>query len=337
MHNQFTWIDLSTFNVEQAIKFYQKIFNWHCSDENADGYHICTAKNVHCVGLYAMPELFQKIKMPSFWMSYIAVTNIETVVDKAQKLGGKIELQEAGIWGKVALIRDPLGAGFTCYEGNVLQAKPDNEQHGRWCHNELFVSDIHVIKPFYENLFHWEIKYVADDRYLITDRDDHKIASIQVATNEEKGDKEFWAVFFTVDNLLATAETIKNLNGSIAYEYTNTEGKNLLAYDNQGAAFFLTEKNYRNNQPKQASAKEPSNYANTLKWKSFAGLFALYLVMLTEQNWGYGLFWLFWAIADITRGKTYFFDLLDRRTDATLYWAVISTWFLMAIYFLIYA
>ena len=70
-----------------------------------------------------MPEKFQSIRMPSFWMSYIHVQNIEETVRVAKANGAIIEVspEAAPGGGLVALIRDPAGAGFTCYESLHLQ------------------------------------------------------------------------------------------------------------------------------------------------------------------------------------------------------------------------
>ena len=334
MNNKFTWIDISTFNVEGAKNFYQAVFDWKFSKERLESYLICSKEDSPCAGLYEMPDFFQKIKMPSFWMSYIKVEDIEVVVDKAKKLGGKIELEEQGEWGKVALIRDPSGAGFTCHEGGDLQVDPSSRIHGRWYHNELFVSDVSLVKPFYEDLFTWYIKAKSHNRYLITDDTNETIATIQVATNDVKGDKEFWAVYFTVDNFLTARKLIEKMGGNVIYEHNNIEGKHLLVHDNQGAAFFLSE-NKTNNQEKnnRPSATIDSHFSNSFKWKSFIGLLVLYFVMLTEQQWGYGIFWLMWVILDIKRGNTYFFDSLDKHSNPVLYWTVILTWLLVAVYY----
>ena len=57
--------------------------------------------------------------MPSFWMSYIQVDSVEETVRIAEQYDAKVEIkpQPAPGGGVFALIRDPAGAGFTCFEG----------------------------------------------------------------------------------------------------------------------------------------------------------------------------------------------------------------------------
>ena len=86
MHGDFTWIDLSTFDVPATKKFYGTCFGWEYSEDES-GYVNGARSGTPCAGLYEMPEFFQKINMPSFWMTYISVTGIDSVVAKAKELG----------------------------------------------------------------------------------------------------------------------------------------------------------------------------------------------------------------------------------------------------------
>jgi len=136
-----------------------------------------------------MPEKFQKIKLPSFWMSYISVPNINDVVKIAEELGGKIEVrpEEAPGGGLIALIRDPAGAGFTCYQGESLGTSSDSDV-GMW--HELHVSDISTVDQFYSSVFGWDIRAVPNsDRHEIyaNQQDKNPIASIRETSNEIKG------------------------------------------------------------------------------------------------------------------------------------------------------
>ena len=178
-HGTFVWADLSTFHLHQTKKFYSQVFNWAYTVSD-DQY--CTAHKgtKQISGLYEMPETFQKMNMPSFWMSYIQVDNVETTVAQAKSLNAIIELVEENPIGKIALIRDPLGAGFTVYEGNQLNARGQNQaDHMVW--NELYVSDASQVKPFYEQLFGWTIQHDSNNRYDVFNETKTPIAAIKTS------------------------------------------------------------------------------------------------------------------------------------------------------------
>ena len=150
--NQFVFADLSTYDLNIARAFYSDVFQWIYDDADPE-YLIAEYRGKQISGLYETPQKFKDMMMPSFWMSYIQVANIDDIVENAKILGGIIELVDKDLpIGKVALIRDPLGAGFTAYEGSLLNSRVENETNSLiW--NELFISDFSKVKTFYEELF----------------------------------------------------------------------------------------------------------------------------------------------------------------------------------------
>ena len=148
--NKFIWADLSSYQPEKIKQFYKAVFDW---DFYGDEYVIAYKEDKQIAGLYHTPPKFQALKMPSFWMSYIQVNNVLETVEKAKSFGGIIELVDLeNPIGKIALIRDTLGAGFTVYEGDKLNSKTKSEEN-TLIFNELHVSDVQKAKVYYESLF----------------------------------------------------------------------------------------------------------------------------------------------------------------------------------------
>lgn len=333
MHGNFTWIDLSTFDLMEAKRFYGELFQWDFTDDGS-GYVNCSESNKLCAGLYEMPEFFQKIKMPSFWMTYISVSNIDAVVAKARACGGKVELEEQNSLGKVALIRDPAGAGFTCYEGTAEPIIEEVPCHGRWCWSELFVSDFSKVKQFYAELFDWSFVGEGDvsGRYAIVHASSQRIGAVQVADNEVKGEKEFWGVSFGVRDVDRAIEEVQHAGGAIIDEYENLSGKHYLVNDSQGAAFFMTSEQMLKNDVQSNRGESPCS--QHLKWRSFLGLIMIYLAIVFEVDWLWGLLFLFWVIPDLKNGVTYFIEPLSRNQNPFLYWTVVLTWMVLSVYLL---
>lgn len=333
MHGNFTWIDLSTFDVAEAKTFYKKVFQWDFAEEG-NGYVNCSRSDSPGAGLYEMPEFFQKIRMPSFWMTYISVTDIDSVVAKAKDLGGKVELEETNALGKVALIRDPAGAGFTCYEGDTKSSRSSMTAPGQWYWSELFVSDLSSVNEFYSGLFGWifEADEKKSGRFAILNNG-KKIGSVQVADNSVKGEKEFWGVFFGVRSIDQFKSDLQDSGGRIIYEHQNTNGRHYLANDSQGAAFFVTAADVTSSvSPHDVN---DSDVGNSLKWRSLIGLVIVFLAVLLEADWLWGLLFLFWVIPDLKSGTTYFMEPLCRRQNPFLYWTVIITWLVLSAYLLL--
>lgn len=244
MNNTFTWTDLSTFDMDEAKHFYKQCFNWHFENIGND-YTLCNTESHPSAGLYKMPDNFIQMGMPSFWMSYILVEDIFKAVELAERCGGKVELQpqtdQSG--GMISLIRDPSGAGFTCYQGKNLDGRGSNQDLGQMAWNELHVSDISLVEDFYKMVFGWTIKPSKEqDRYEVFTNTDRPIAGIQVSSNDIKGDKEYWGVYFLVDSLSSSQQVIEKAGGEVIYHHYVGNKKTILAFDSQGAAFYLIEK-----------------------------------------------------------------------------------------------
>ena len=199
MKSNFIWCDLSTFDINTALEFYSSLFDWKFytnKDESVEeAYNIAYQGKDAVSAIFVMPEYLQKINMPSFWMSYISVINIEEVVSDAEKNGAIIEIKPTSFdeKSKIALIRDPSGAGFTVYEGKDLKGK-SVAGHGRMVWNVLHVSDLGLVKDFYQNVFGFKFKPEpeSDYRYGIYNPEDDIIAHAEVLSDEIKGDKQYW-------------------------------------------------------------------------------------------------------------------------------------------------
>ena len=94
MHGDFTWVDLSTFDLREAQSFYSAILGWEFVDDGS-GYCNCRVSGSPSAEIFEMPEAFRKINMPFFWMTYIPVDNVSAAVATARQFGGKIELEQA--------------------------------------------------------------------------------------------------------------------------------------------------------------------------------------------------------------------------------------------------
>lgn len=230
--NMITFADLSTYTPEKTMAFYKAVFNWTYYNEY--DYYMAYKGNKVVTGLYETPEKFQKINMPHFWMTYIEVASVSEVVAKAESLDGIIEVVDnSSPIGKVALIRDPQGAGFTIYESNLSNTRTENEANTLiW--NELHVSDCSKIKPFYEGILNWQFEKTEQNQHKILTQNNDYIADLMEIPNAYKGKYEYWVCTFGVDNLQSTLKKVLEHGGSVVQD----EGSRILCMDNSEQAFF---------------------------------------------------------------------------------------------------
>lgn len=245
MKSNFVWCDLSTFDITTAIEFYSGLFGWKfkkISDRSMEeDYHIAYKSSSVASAIFVMPEYLQKMNMPSFWMSYISVENIEDVVDKAKENGAIIEVKptEFDAESRIALIRDPSGAGFTVYEGKALNGKIPG--HGRMVWNVLHINDLDIVESFYKNVFGFSFEQEGGNRsrYGIYNASKELIAHAEILSDDIKGDKQYWIPIFDVDDLAKFKSNVETLGGNTVFIDNGNEYA--IFSDTQGASFMVTE------------------------------------------------------------------------------------------------
>lgn len=232
--NNIIYADLSTYTPKTTIAFYERVFGW--TFYSREDMFFAYDGDQPIISLYETPEQFKQMRMPHFWMSYIQVNDAEGTVKKARELGGIIEMEQVfPNFGKVALIRDPQGAGFTIYEGeNLLPTRTENQANTLiW--NELHVSNAQKIIPFYEGIFDWTFHQTDRYHFEIHNGAHQHIADALEIPNEYKGKYEYWVCTFGVKHLQETKNKILEHGGNVIVD----EGSRILLTDDSKQAFFF--------------------------------------------------------------------------------------------------
>ena len=112
-HGAFHWNELLTGDVEKCKAFFAEVCGWTYDDVPMPSFTYTVAKS----GDKMAGGIMDKSKtgepaMPSHWMAYIGVDDVDAAAAKVASAGGKV-LQEPfdveGV-GRIAIIADPDGA-----------------------------------------------------------------------------------------------------------------------------------------------------------------------------------------------------------------------------------
>jgi predicted enzyme related to lactoylglutathione lyase len=111
-HGSICWTELGTKDVGAAKKFYTELFGWNVSESKGGGmdYSEIEIGGRQVGGMYQLTE--QMGNMPSHWISYIAVDDVDKTAERVTELGGKINMPIMDIphVGRFCVITDPTGA-----------------------------------------------------------------------------------------------------------------------------------------------------------------------------------------------------------------------------------
>jgi hypothetical protein len=114
------WIDLTVPNAGEVRDFYSSVIGWKPENVAMGGYndYNMTSPTNGEPNAGVCHKRAVNANLPSVWMAYFIVANINESISAANKLGGKIlvEPKNMGGQGKYAVIEDPAGATCALYE-----------------------------------------------------------------------------------------------------------------------------------------------------------------------------------------------------------------------------
>ena len=71
---------------------------------------------------------------------------------------------------------------------------------------------------------------------------------------------------------------------------------------------------------------------STFKWRALSGLLLVFLSLVMNWQWLWGVLFIFWVIPDLMSGFTYFMEPVERKANPFVYWTIIITWIGLSVY-----
>jgi uncharacterized protein len=111
----FAWAELSARGLDRAVAFYETAFGWKThATEMPDGseYIEFLAGDQSIAGAQEVPAMVPA-EMPSYWLAYFGVADVDAAYGTALELGGHEMLPPRDFaGGRFAIVSDPEGAAF---------------------------------------------------------------------------------------------------------------------------------------------------------------------------------------------------------------------------------
>jgi len=112
----FAWAELNTRGIDEATRFYETVFGWTHDTMPGGGdmppYTTFYTSGDRVAG--AMPmDAQMPANIPSYWMPYFGVADVDAAFDKAKGLGAQEMVAPTDFpQGRFAIVSDPQGAMF---------------------------------------------------------------------------------------------------------------------------------------------------------------------------------------------------------------------------------
>jgi predicted enzyme related to lactoylglutathione lyase len=116
------------------------------------------------------------------------------------------------------------------------------KQHGAFSWNELISTDLEAVKPFYVELFNWNIKQADSEMpYFMATVNGQEVSGMMQSPPEASGMPSMWGGYVTVNDVDASAKQALSLGGKVMIEPTDIPkvGRFCVISDPQGAMLSL--------------------------------------------------------------------------------------------------
>lgn len=248
---RFVWRDLMSTDAERARAFYTELFGWSLQSQDMGDftYEMLVNKGEQFGGL--MP-LDPSHGIPSHWISYIEVPDVDEACATATRLGGSVPVAPMDIpsVGRFAVIADPQGAHFSPFtpvpmdneSGDVPQEMPPL---GGVTWNELMTGDLEGARTFYGEIFGWNFEEMnmmeGPGTYLIGKNGDRMDCGIM--GKPEDMPVSLWVIYFHVADLDQSLADVTRLGGQSVSPIIEvpTIGRISWVTDSTGGLFALHE------------------------------------------------------------------------------------------------
>ena len=239
-----SWLDLATTDLSGAERFYGELFGWECKRVPAgEGqfYSMQYLKGRSVAGMMEQSKEQIEQGIPPNWSTYITVDDVDAVVAKSEKLGGRVITAPIDVFdnGRLAVLQDPEGAFFFLWQANKHIGTELVNEHGTVIWNELVADDPDKVSSFYASLLDIEIKDMEGiPEYKLFTVGDRSVAGIFKKTDQLKELPSYWSVYFAVEDTDRIVEKTESLGGGVLKPAEDTPmGRFAVLQDPQGAVF----------------------------------------------------------------------------------------------------
>lgn len=248
-HGAPNWVDLSTPDVEIAMRFYGELLGWtferHATPMTPGGdYYIARAGDVEVGGMMTAGPDQQDRPM---WTIFFNVTDVDETAATIHQVGGAVleppfDIPDA----RVAVVADPTGAMFALISGLKPSGAWLANTLGAVCWVELLTRDPAAAESFYATVLGWkaDTQDHGGMRYTTFTLNGELVAGGMMMPDEVPPQAPaFWSVYFAVADCEAIAQRAAALGGTVLRPTADlgAAGKFAVISDPAGATFQLME------------------------------------------------------------------------------------------------
>lgn len=222
-HGAISWSELMTADPEAAVRFYGAVLGWKddVMPMPQGNYHVQMLDDRPVGGIMALPEP----DVPTVWVYYMTVDDVDAVASRAVELGGKIEVPAMDIpsVGRFCGLLDPQGAFFHIIKYEEMEGEDMPEVDftksfvtpGAFSWFQLQTKDAEAATAFYRSLLGWE---VVEEQMPMGPYRTIKVGGVGIGGIMkvwEEGMPPHWGSYVTVDDIEAVTAAASSAGGTV--------------------------------------------------------------------------------------------------------------------------
>lgn len=236
-----TWLDLGIPDLAVAMTFYGAVFGWEFDVGPAEaGYYTnCLLRGRRVAAMMPNPD---PDASRFWWNVYFATDNCEDSARRVVDAGGSVinEPMDVMEQGKMAIVRDPVGAQFGLWQGRAhIGAELVNEP-GTLVRNDLVTPDGGRARAFYAAVFDFTLAGNDDlpdfDFTFLRRRDGHEVGGIFA---DPTASASAWNTTFEVADTDAAIARATESGGTAGEPSDMVYGRIATLHDPFGAEFSI--------------------------------------------------------------------------------------------------
>jgi predicted enzyme related to lactoylglutathione lyase len=193
-----TWIDLGVPDLDRALAFYGALFGWEfdIGPEEYGRYTMCLLRGRRAAAIAAQAALSSTV----FWNVYLATHDCDDTAERARQAGAELLMEPTDVMddGRMAIVRDPVGAQFGLWQGRAHPGAGVVNEPGALVRNDLVTPEPGPAREFYAAVFDFTLEGNPDmpaaDFTFLRRPDGHEVGGIMGAP----GGTSAWSTTFEV-------------------------------------------------------------------------------------------------------------------------------------------
>jgi predicted enzyme related to lactoylglutathione lyase len=246
------WVELGTTDQAAAKPFYGELFGWTMDDSPigpGETYTILKRNGLDVGGLYTLRAEDRARGVPTHWLVYFAVDDVDAATPRVAALGGRVVdgPLDAGSNGRMTVAADTEGAKFALWQAKEHSGAKIAQEDGALSWTELATHDADRARAFYGSIFGWrfEERTAPETPYGFAWLGDHMVAGLfPLEGAPMQHVPAHWMIYFRVAQCDGRAEWVAAHGGRIVVAPTDVPGwgRFSVLQDPQGGMFSVVER-----------------------------------------------------------------------------------------------